>query len=150
MQERVTVIDLARRAGVSKSTVSLVLQGSELVQATTRARVQDAIRELGYVYNRGAANLRQHRSKTKIVGIVRWIPHTNLLSTRLLKFCNLMISFPRCEIHIKKHLKIMLVQFIYITIGGDLILVPLFIPCSWVCTKVSTTNTITITSNFRT
>ena len=70
MQERVTVIDLARRAGVSKSTVSLVLQGSELVHATTRAKVQAAIRELGYIYNRGAANLRQHKSKTKIVGIV--------------------------------------------------------------------------------
>ncbi|MBC7312392.1 MAG: LacI family DNA-binding transcriptional regulator, partial [Rhizobium sp.] len=31
MKERVTVIDIARAAGVSKSTVSLVLQGSPLV-----------------------------------------------------------------------------------------------------------------------
>lgn len=64
----VTVIDIARAAGVSKSTVSLVLQGSSLVHEDTRAKVNAAIRELGYVYNRGAANLRQARSK--IIGVV--------------------------------------------------------------------------------
>ncbi|MDK1387412.1 Catabolite control protein A [Ensifer psoraleae] len=67
-KERVTVIDIARAAGVSKSTVSLVLQGSSLVNEATRAKVNAAIRELGYVYNRSAANLRQ--SKSKIIGIV--------------------------------------------------------------------------------
>jgi LacI family transcriptional regulator len=66
---RVTVIDIARAAGVSKSTVSLVLQGSPLVNEMTRAKVNATIRELGYVYNRGAANLRQTAS-TRIVGIV--------------------------------------------------------------------------------
>lgn len=65
---RTTVIDIARAAGVSKSTVSLVLQGSPLVNETTRARVSAVIRELGYVYNRSAANLRQ--AKSAIVGIV--------------------------------------------------------------------------------
>ena len=53
-----------------KSTVSLVLQGSSLVNQVTRAKVTAVIRELGYVYNRGAANLRQSNSKSKIVGIV--------------------------------------------------------------------------------
>ncbi|MFP3590002.1 LacI family DNA-binding transcriptional regulator, partial [Paraburkholderia sp. SIMBA_055] len=47
----VTVIDIAREAGVSKSTVSLVLRGSPLVHAETRAKVQEAIEELGYVSN---------------------------------------------------------------------------------------------------
>ncbi|OJF91460.1 LacI family DNA-binding transcriptional regulator [Pararhizobium antarcticum] len=69
-RERVTVIDIAHAAGVSKSTVSLVLQGSPLVNEGTRARVNAVIRELGYVYNRGAANLRQSHSKSKIIGIV--------------------------------------------------------------------------------
>ena len=68
-KSRVTVIDIARAAGVSKSTVSLVLQASPLVNEQTRAKVNAAIRELGYVYNRGAANLRQTAS-SKIVGIV--------------------------------------------------------------------------------
>ena len=67
-KSRVTVIDIARAAGVSKSTVSLVLQSSPLVREATRVRVNDAIRSLGYVYNRGAANLRQ--AKSKIIGIV--------------------------------------------------------------------------------
>jgi LacI family transcriptional regulator len=65
---RVTVVDIALAAGVSKSTVSLVLQGSPLVHASTRERVNAAIADLGYVYNRGAANLRQAR--TRIIGVV--------------------------------------------------------------------------------
>ena len=60
---RVTVIDIAKAAGVSKSTVSLVLQGSSLVNEATRAKVNAVMRELGYVYNRGAANLRQAGAK---------------------------------------------------------------------------------------
>jgi LacI family transcriptional regulator len=66
--KRVTVIDIARAAGVSKSTVSLVLQGSSTPREETRARVTEAMERLGYVYNRGAANLRQ--AKSKIIGIV--------------------------------------------------------------------------------
>lgn len=67
---RVTVIDIAKAAGVSKSTVSLVLQGSSLVNEGTRAKVNSVMREMGYVYNRGAANLRQSNAKSKIIGIV--------------------------------------------------------------------------------
>lgn len=67
---RATVIDIAGAAGVSKSTVSLVLQGSALVRQETRQRVNAAIRDLGYVYNRGAANLRQSSAKSKIIGVI--------------------------------------------------------------------------------
>lgn len=67
---RVTVIDIAKAAGVSKSTVSLVLQGSSLVNETTRAKVATVMRDLGYVYNRGAANLRQSGSNSRIIGVV--------------------------------------------------------------------------------
>ncbi|PWL19583.1 LacI family transcriptional regulator [Falsochrobactrum shanghaiense] len=67
-RDRITVIDIAQEAGVSKSTVSLVLRGSPLVHAETRERVQQAIEKLGYVYNRSAANLRQ--SNSKIIGLV--------------------------------------------------------------------------------
>ena len=69
-RERVTVVEIAHAAGVSKSTVSLVLQGSSRVNAATRDRVNAVIRELGYVYNRGAANLRQANAKSKIIGVV--------------------------------------------------------------------------------
>jgi LacI family transcriptional regulator len=56
--KRPTIVDVARRAGVSKSTVSNVLQNSALVRPATRALVEKAMDELNYVYNRSAANLR--------------------------------------------------------------------------------------------
>jgi LacI family transcriptional regulator len=70
MSERTkaTILDIARRAGVSKSTVSLVLQGSGLIRPETANRVREAIDEVGYVYNRGAANLRKAHSN--VVGMV--------------------------------------------------------------------------------
>lgn len=58
MNKRPTIIDVAEVAGVSKSTVSLVLQDSPSVKVETRKRVNDAIKETRYVYNRAAANLR--------------------------------------------------------------------------------------------
>ncbi len=58
MNKRPTIIDVALRAGVSKSTVSNVLQNSPLVKPATREVVERAMTELNYVYNRSAANLR--------------------------------------------------------------------------------------------
>lgn len=60
----ITILDVAAEANVSKSTVSLVLQGSSLIREETAARVRDAARKLGYVYNRRAAELRSKASKT--------------------------------------------------------------------------------------
>ena len=68
MDRRPTIIDVASRAGVSKSTVSLVLQNSPLVRAETREDVRRAMVDLGYVYNRSAAQLRQ--SNTGLIGLV--------------------------------------------------------------------------------
>lgn len=53
-----TIHDVAARAGVSKSTVSLVLQDSPLVKADKRDAVRRAMADLGYVYNAAAAGLR--------------------------------------------------------------------------------------------
>ena len=60
--------DIARHAGVSAATVSLVLRNSPLVAAATRAGVQSSIDSLGYVYHRAAANLRTRLTYT--VGLV--------------------------------------------------------------------------------
>ena len=65
---RVRLKDVAAHAGVSRATVSLVLRKSPLVKAETRAKVEEAMAGLGYVYNRSAANLRSGASRT--VGLV--------------------------------------------------------------------------------
>ncbi len=65
---RPTVKDIARHAGVSAATVSLVLRNSPLVAAATRAGVRSSIDSLGYVYHRAAANLRMRLTHT--VGLV--------------------------------------------------------------------------------
>jgi LacI family transcriptional regulator len=64
----VTLTDVARHCGVSRATVSLVLNNSPLVAAATAARVREAMSELGYVYNRAAASLRTRR--TNAIGVV--------------------------------------------------------------------------------
>ena len=68
MAKRATIVDIARAAGVSKSTVSLILTGSGKTKPETERAVRAAMRELGYVYNRGAASLRHPQSR--IVGMV--------------------------------------------------------------------------------
>jgi DNA-binding LacI/PurR family transcriptional regulator len=65
---RVTLMDVARHCGVSRATVSLVLNDSPLVAEKTRDRVRQAMTELGYVYNRAAASLRTQHSDA--IGVV--------------------------------------------------------------------------------
>jgi LacI family transcriptional regulator len=64
----VTITDIARACGVSKSTVSLVLQGSPRIRPQTQQRVRQAAAALGYVYNRRAAALRAGASNA--VGVL--------------------------------------------------------------------------------
>lgn len=68
MERRPTIIDVARAAGVSKSTVSLVLQNSPQVRDETRKQVREAMARIGYVYNRSAANLRT--ANAGLIGLV--------------------------------------------------------------------------------
>jgi LacI family transcriptional regulator len=65
---RVTLMDVARHCGVSRATVSLVLNDSPLVAEKTRDRVRQAMTDLGYVYNRAAASLRTQHSDA--IGVV--------------------------------------------------------------------------------
>ena len=52
-----TINDVAKRAGVSRSTVSLVLNKSPLVKDATRLLVEEVIREMNYVPNSNARGL---------------------------------------------------------------------------------------------
>jgi LacI family transcriptional regulator len=60
----VTLNDVARKAGVSKSTVSNVVRGAIPVAAPTRLRVEAAISELGYRPNEVARALKQQATRT--------------------------------------------------------------------------------------
>ncbi len=59
---RPTLRDVARIAGVSHNTVSLVVRGSNRVLPETRARVEAVIEHLGYQPHAAAAALRSSRS----------------------------------------------------------------------------------------
>ncbi|HEX2863689.1 MAG TPA: LacI family DNA-binding transcriptional regulator [Deinococcales bacterium] len=61
---KATIEDVARLAGVGTTTVSRVMNGSQLVAAPTREKVLDAVRKLGYVPNLSARRFRTGRTKT--------------------------------------------------------------------------------------
>ncbi len=56
-----TIYDIAKLAGVSKSTVSRVLNGEENVSDKSRMRVEKVIRECNYIPNRSAAMTKKKR-----------------------------------------------------------------------------------------
>ena len=58
----VTITDVARRAGVSRSTVSYVLSGSRPISPETRQRVEQAIEELQFRPHAGARSIRSGRN----------------------------------------------------------------------------------------
>jgi LacI family transcriptional regulator len=68
-RQKLTLNDIAHGCGVSRATVSLVLRGSPLVRAETRAAVEAEIRRVGYIYNRAAANLRA-RSASSVALVI--------------------------------------------------------------------------------
>ena len=68
--------DVAKKAGVSLSTVSLVVNGAGCVSDDMRERVAEAMRALNYVPNELARNL--YHDRTNTVGVIgsspRWRP----------------------------------------------------------------------------
>ena len=64
----VSIKEVAARAGVSPGTVSNVLNRPEKVAEATRVRVEEAVRDLGFVRHGSASSLRAGHSRT--VGLV--------------------------------------------------------------------------------
>lgn len=77
-QKRVTSRQVASRAGVSQTTVSLVLNDAPNanISAPTRARVLQAARELGYIPDAAARSLARGRSAN--IGLVLVQPHEQI------------------------------------------------------------------------
>lgn len=74
-----TIRDVASRAGVTKPTVSRVLNNSAPVSPDTRARVEAAIRELGYRPNVLARGLARGRVHT-IAVVVPFVTHPSAVA----------------------------------------------------------------------
>ena len=70
---RATIIDVAERANVSKSLVSLVMRGASNVSEERRTAVLQAAEELGYRPNRLAQGL--VRGRTHTIGVLLSDPH---------------------------------------------------------------------------
>ncbi len=64
-EQMISQKDVAKKVGISISTVSRALNDSPLVNDETKARVMEAIKELGYQPNLVASSLR--RSETKLI-----------------------------------------------------------------------------------
>lgn len=60
--ERPTLEDVARRSGVSRSTVSRAINGSPRVSPAVTERVRQVVNELGYVPNQAARKLVTRRN----------------------------------------------------------------------------------------
>ena len=65
---RVTIIDVAARAGVSKSLASVVMRGAPGASPVSRETVLRAAQELGYQPDQAARRLREQRSR--LLGVV--------------------------------------------------------------------------------
>jgi DNA-binding LacI/PurR family transcriptional regulator len=63
-----TIGDVAKAAGVSRSTVSYALSGKRTISGETRERIELAIQELGFTPNAGARALAT--SQTKVIGLL--------------------------------------------------------------------------------
>jgi len=74
--QRSTVHDVARVAGVSRGTISRVLNGG-YVSDRAREAIEAAIEEVGYVPNTAARNL--VRQRTQVIGFIVHEPHALFL-----------------------------------------------------------------------
>ena len=65
---RVTINDVAKKAKVSRATVSAVINNRQVVRPETREKVLQAIKELNYVPSELARGL--SRMEHKVIGLV--------------------------------------------------------------------------------
>ncbi len=64
IKKSATLNDIAKLSGVSKATVSLIINSDSRVADRTRRKVLEVIEELGYIHNRGAAGVSTGRTNT--------------------------------------------------------------------------------------
>ena len=93
----VTLYDVARLAGVSTATVSRVVHGQDRVRESTRARVRQAIEELGYVPDGAAQSLSRRRKD--VIGLVcveREVDHIDIENVGVLYYDEILRGVEAC------------------------------------------------------
>jgi LacI family transcriptional regulator len=93
----VTLYDVARLADVSTATVSRVVHGQDRVRESTRARVRQAIEELGYVPDGAAQSLSRRRKD--VIGLVcveREVDHIDIENVGLLYYDEILRGVEAC------------------------------------------------------
>jgi len=93
----ITLYDVARLAGVSTATVSRVVHGQDRVRESTRARVRQAIEELGYVPDAAAQSLSRRRKD--VIGLVcveREVDHIDIENVGLLYYDEVLRGVEAC------------------------------------------------------
>ncbi len=86
MSKKLTILDIARLAGVGKSTVSRVLTKDPKVKPDTRKKVEQIIADSGYVPSKSAQSMRG--GSQKVIGVIISrldSPSENLVVSALLK-----------------------------------------------------------------
>jgi len=100
MRRGPTIDDVAARAGVSRGTVSRVLNGARYVSPEALAAVQRAMRETGYVVNQSARSLVTRR--TNAVAFVISEPQERLFEdpniSVLLRACSMELATRDCNL----------------------------------------------------
>jgi len=77
---RVTQLDIARKAGVSRSTVTYALRRHPKIPESTRLHIEKVAREMGYVPDPVLASLAYYRNQcrpTAYHGTLAWLVYTN-------------------------------------------------------------------------
>jgi DNA-binding LacI/PurR family transcriptional regulator len=71
--KRVTIYDIARKAGIAPSSVSKALNNHPSISGRIKVLVKSVVQELNYIHNSNAANLR--RGSSRIIGVI--VPKIN-------------------------------------------------------------------------
>ncbi len=109
MKEMATIREVAARAGVSLSTVSIIINGQEQerkISPATCKRVWEAVRELGYQPNIAARKLRQSDGGNTVTIALYWANdfRTTMLSRFLQGLQRQIVSRPDVEVIIMTYL----------------------------------------------
>lgn len=80
--------DVAKKAGVSVTTVSNFINNKKKVKDDTRIKILNAIKSTGYRYNTAAASLKRNKTDIKSIGIISIVDQNSFFSELFFKLEN--------------------------------------------------------------